>query len=519
MLPQDIPFKSDFILEAPLAGIFKADLMAQQQRQAELDAIQKQLANERYAGMTPGMVAESDLTGAQSTAMNTPENIRQFVLGKIGSQQQQQALGESSMAELPTKISKAHVFSRFNKFLDDATNPDLPQEVRDAARRQAQETGTFLAESDPANVAKLAQVQAKSAQGQQSKLAQLAYKEISEARLAGRAPADWAVAVQNDPMHGFETPQQQPVQPVSGAYTLRIEDLTPEDRAIVQQLTSVNPKDSAAVANIDQQLRAIASKYQQKQSTTAGAGALQPGQILKTFDKTAPVPSNDTPDSFTGASGETYTPKNAEEREVFTGLAAPYRQPGQLVSKANKLTTTMANEVGVTLQNLSILTNRGEKVPSAGAWSNLKNDTLFSASAANMLTPFTKQETLQLEALVKPLARMQSVLEYGGSGGTQADRDRMEAAIVQKFGTADRVVALQKFGELKQAVEAALKSHAADQMMTREQRESLLKNYRKVNEAFPFTATDVLKWQSSGMKVPFAEYIDGKSAVNKYLGK
>lgn len=504
-LPQiETGYKPEFGLGALYQGFNAAN--ADQSAQEEI--IKQFLANQQSQQMNPLEIQAKQQDIASGAYKTSPEY-------QTGMKEHAQGLGALGLGQVDTQ----NLMTRFNKARVDAMNPNLSEEERNAAKQQAGVFGNFLASTDPKNIAALQLYGQKQQGSQASRLQNLAFKEIAEARQAGRAPADWAVEIQNNPQIGLPQQQQTPTsaaQPTatqgSKPFTLRLESLSPEDRKIVEDLTTTNPKDQGQADWISNQLSKIAEKYPQDATkpNVAGAGALKKGDVLTNFDKNKPIPSTDSADKFVGASGTEYTPKDEHERSFFASLASPYRLPGQLVAKANKATTTMANEVAVSMSNISALTDRGDKVPSGGAWSNLKNDTLFGAVASNALKPFTKPETLQMEALVKPIVRMQAVLEYGGAGGTQADRDRMEKAIIQEFGTGNRVVALQKMGELKQAVSAALESHAADQMMTKEQREMLLKSYRAVDKAFPFTATDVITWQKSGMKQPFRDYIDAK---------
>ena len=161
------------------------------------------------------------------------------------------------------------------------------------------------------------------------------------------------------------------------------------------------------------------------------------------------------------------------------------------------------------LENLSTLTNKGEKVPSRGAFSNLKTDSLFGAVASAATGPLSDLNTQQFEALALPLVRQQATLILG-SGASQADRAQLEKSLMTQANAQSPVLAYQKLAEFAQSARAGIEGQAANPTLNKAQRESLVKAYQAINKAYPFDTKDVLEWQQKGGNQKFGDYIAEK---------
>ena len=532
--PIETGYKPEFALGALYQGINAAN--AEQASQEDL--IKQFLANQREQQMQPLDIQAAQLgipvkqlAANQAEAMNNPEGINAWKQGHLGELQSKAAQGQISQAELPGKLTSAGNSSLFANMQKTALDPNASPEEKQAAITKLGDMASVLGIT-PGNLFEISKEQMKQ-QGKQLTPSNLV-GIMRYALDSGMAPSD-AVKIyealkanlpQQQGTVGFPFAQQAPapITPKQEApkmpdqYTLSMSGLNDEDTATVNNLLAIAQSDPKQAKQINDELRLIANKYQQQPAQPA-AVENKPliDQEFTRYSEKRPKPSKDTPEQFTSQDGTVYTPKNSKEKAMFEGLASDYITPGQIAIGRNNAIITSANELSASLKNLSILTDKGESYGSSGAWSGLKNDTLFGAAASNALKPLTQRETLQTEALMKPIARMVSTMMYGGQGGTQADREKMEQAIMQPFGTKDRVVALQKMGELRQMVTAAMEAQSANQTLSRPQREKLLKSYRSVVEALPFKAEDVLLWQKSGMKEPFRTYMDKQLSVQKYL--
>ena len=241
-----------------------------------------------------------------------------------------------------------------------------------------------------------------------------------------------------------------------------------------------------------------------KPTETAGGGL-----SLDKVNRNSEKASTDTPTSFVGASGDTYTPQDPKEKQIFANVAGPYKQPGVNNINKNNSVTVAANEMKIGLENLSTLTNKGEKVPSRGAFSNLKTDSLFGAVASAATGPLSDLNTQQFEALALPLVRQQATLILG-SGASQADRAQLEKSLMTQANAQSPVLAYQKLAEFAQSARAGIEGQAANPTLNKAQRESLVKAYQAINKAYPFDTKDVLEWQQKGGNQKFGDYIAEK---------
>jgi hypothetical protein len=239
--------------------------------------------------------------------------------------------------------------------------------------------------------------------------------------------------------------------------------------------------------------------------TEAAGGGLSLDKVNRNSEKA----STDTPTSFVGASGDTYTPQDPKEKQIFANVAGPYKQPGVNNINKNNSVTVAANEMKIGLENLSTLTNKGEKVPSRGAFSNLKTDSLFGAVASAATGPLSDLDTQQFEALALPLVRQQATLILG-SGASQSDRAQLEKSLMTQANAQSPVLAYQKLAEFAQSARAGIEGQAANPTLNKAQRESLVKAYQAINKAYPFDTKDVLEWQQKGGNQKFGDYIAEK---------
>ena len=223
-------------------------------------------------------------------------------------------------------------------------------------------------------------------------------------------------------------------------------------------------------------------------------------------------PSTDTPTSFVGSTGTTYAPKDERETQLFANVAGPYKEPGVNNIKTNTNVTVAANEMKIGLDNMAILTNKGEKVPSRGAFSNLKTDTFFGAAASAATGPMSNVATQQFEALALPLIRQQATLILGTSA-SETDRKNLEKSLMTQAFAQSPVLAYQKLAEFAQSARAGIEGQASNPTLNKSQRESLVKAYQAINKAYPYTPQDVFTWQNQvkeGSKQTFGNYVAEK---------
>jgi len=240
-------------------------------------------------------------------------------------------------------------------------------------------------------------------------------------------------------------------------------------------------------------------------ATEAAGGGLRLDKITRGSEKA----STDTPTSFVGTTGDTYTPQNEKEKQLFANVAGPYKEPGVNNISKNTNVTVAANEMKIGLENLATLTNKGEKVPSRGAFSNLKTDSLFGATASAATGPLSDLDTQQFEALALPLVRQQATLILG-TGASQADRSQLEKSLMTQANAQSPVLAYQKLAEFVQSARAGIEGQASNPTLNKSQRESLVKAYQAINKAYPFDTQDVLEWQKKGGTQKFGDYIAEK---------
>ena len=237
-----------------------------------------------------------------------------------------------------------------------------------------------------------------------------------------------------------------------------------------------------------------------------------PGLSLDKPSRGASKPSTDTPTSFVGSTGATYAPKDERETQLFANVAGPYKEPGVNNIKTNTNVTVAANEMKIGLDNMAILTNKGEKVPSRGAFSNLKTDTFFGAAASAATGPMSNVATQQFEALALPLIRQQATLILGTSA-SETDRKNLEKSLMTQAFAQSPVLAYQKLAEFAQSARAGIEGQASNPTLNKSQRESLVKSYQAINKAYPYTPQDVFTWQNQvkeGSKQTFGNYVAEK---------
>lgn len=273
----------------------------------------------------------------------------------------------------------------------------------------------------------------------------------------------------------------------------------------IENTTQTRDKVFNAMANFE------AGAYTPKTTTapTEGLSLDKPGKAGVS------KPSTDTPTSFVGSTGDTYTPKDEREKQLFANVAGPYKEPGVNNIKTNTNVTVAANEMKIGLDNMSILTNKGEKVPSRGAFSNLKTDTFFGAAASAATGPMSNVATQQFEALALPLIRQQATLILGTSA-SETDRRNLEKSLMTQAFAQSPVLAYQKLAEFAQSARAGLEGQASNPTLNKSQRESLVKSYQAINKAYPYTPEDVFTWQNQvkeGSKQTFGNYVAEKYPV------
>jgi hypothetical protein len=242
--------------------------------------------------------------------------------------------------------------------------------------------------------------------------------------------------------------------------------------------------------------------------TTEAAGGISLDKPGRGVSK----PSTDTPSSFVGATGTVYTPKDEREKQLFANVAGPYKEPGVNNINQNNAVTVAAKELGIGVENLSIKTNKGENVPSRGAFSNLKTDTFFGAAASAATGPMSSLDTQQFEALALPLIRMQAQLILKGAG-TAEDRKSLEKSLMTQAFAQSKELGYQKLAEFTQSVRAGIEGNASNPTLNKAQRETLVDAYKKINNFIPFEPKDVFQWQEKakeGSKQTFGDYVANK---------
>lgn len=155
-MANDLPFKSDFVLEAPLAAMFQYRQMADQDemekaklQEQTLKSIYQQLQNDRYAGQTPGEIAKTDYEGKLARAKSDdPGYIDWQLKGQVGQMKTQDAAGntaqvlapfkqQSERAELENSAAENTLLGKFNKARLRAQDQTLPESDRISAQQEA----------------------------------------------------------------------------------------------------------------------------------------------------------------------------------------------------------------------------------------------------------------------------------------------------------------------------------------------------------------------------------------------
>ena len=195
----------------------------------------------------------------------------------------------------------------------------------------------------------------------------------------------------------------------------------------------------------------------------------------------------------------------AKFRESKTGAGA--KIPFQEQKAANIMNTTM-NEAGISMENLSQLTEQGKIHTTSGMYDNISDHGVFGATSKAMGQGLTNQNKQMYTSIMLPLARMSSVAFGGGyyKVNDAAVRQSIESFIAQPGQT--HMTMLEKIAELKQTLIQSAKSSLEAGKLNDAQSTSMLNNIDKIEKSIPWNVSDVIDFYHKGGKAEdFGAYL------------
>lgn len=179
-------------------------------------------------------------------------------------------------------------------------------------------------------------------------------------------------------------------------------------------------------------------------------------------------------------------------------------------SSAYTMDVTM-REAGISMENLSQLTQQGMVHTTSGAFENISDHGVFGATSKVMGQSITPQSAQMYSSIMLPLARMASTAQSGGRYkiNDAAVKQSIESFIAQPGQT--HMVMLEKMAELKQTlIQGALGSVEAG-TMNPEQEKSVKDNINKIEKSIPWSVSDVIEFYQKGGKAEnFGKFLDKK---------
>lgn len=180
-------------------------------------------------------------------------------------------------------------------------------------------------------------------------------------------------------------------------------------------------------------------------------------------------------------------------------------------SAANTMNTTM-REAGISMENLSQLTQQGSVHTTAGAFENISDHGVFGATSKVMGQSITPQSKQMYTSIMLPLARMASVAQGGGryKVNDAAVRQSIESFIAQPGQT--HMVMLEKMAELKQTLIQGAAASLEAGTMNPDQDKSVRENIEKIEKSIPWNVSDVLEFYNKGGKAEnFGDWLKKKT--------
>ena len=170
-------------------------------------------------------------------------------------------------------------------------------------------------------------------------------------------------------------------------------------------------------------------------------------------------------------------------------------------------TVTSARELVPASLNLNILTKGGESPVTAGIFRDMGANGFLSASGKVLGNTLTPAASAQYESIMLPIINNIGTLQNGGRRPTVNQTDILKKALIAEPGQ-PIIVQLQKMGELRQIVEAAVEAADVNPALTEEQMTLVKDSLAKLQESIPFTGSDVASFSMAAKNNPNLTFKD-----------
>lgn len=198
--------------------------------------------------------------------------------------------------------------------------------------------------------------------------------------------------------------------------------------------------------------------------------------------------------TFKGTSGEVYTAKDKDEKSIIANLNGPQDKPGVYERRSNvAITAAMDQAIVIGTSMKSFLKGKEPALATTGVYSELKGKDFLSATTADLTRRGTDERNMMYKALMAPAKKMVTALEQAGYPSNAATMQAVADSITSESSEPE-IVKLQKLGEFRQQVRAALDAVSTSTTTNRGQREVLIKAFRDWTDAIPFNQPTVIDY-------------------------
>lgn len=175
----------------------------------------------------------------------------------------------------------------------------------------------------------------------------------------------------------------------------------------------------------------------------------------------------------------------------------------------NTMTTAM-NEASIAVNNLSRLTNQGQKPMTSSLFYTIYPNGVFDSVAKSLNNTTTEDERALYESVMTPLVRQVVTIQSGGRYKITEGAVKQEVqAIVAQAGQSHATM-LAKMAELKQTINASAEASLASGTLNPKQEGIVRRGIEEIDKAIPWSFNDVSDFVAGGGNTKFKDFLSSR---------
>lgn len=176
---------------------------------------------------------------------------------------------------------------------------------------------------------------------------------------------------------------------------------------------------------------------------------------------------------------------------------------------ANTVNNTM-NEAGLSIRNLSELTNMGKIHLTSGTYDNLSSSGLFGATTKQVAQRLTNADKEMYRSILLPLARQAATMQNPRYRINEESVNQAMDTVISSPGQ-KHITMLEKMAEAKQNILMGAKSSIEAGNLNEDQKDAVMQNIESIKRDIPWDVDDVIKFHRTGKKVEnFGDWLNKK---------